>query len=201
MHFPQCMASLTLACIFLPFEFVKSTSINLHSHSLWPRSAPLHSTPSSCALRFWRLHLRRLVLHARFHFWSWAAAAAARKYEKSSSYTRSTKKQRAWLRGAGEVAEERKKSCGSHCQLPSSVSIVCDSLGDVIRPRIFPNPKPLKTPLFHLLTAPAPALAPDAAPILVSGCIICILRVALHWEGWKVATLFGNVKRGRFPWR
>lgn len=154
MHFPQCMASLTLACIFLPFEFVKSTSINLHSHSLWPRSAPLHSTPSSCALRFWRLHLRRLVLHARFHFWSWAAAAAARKYEKSSSYTRSTKKQRAWLRGAGEVAEERKKSCGSHCQLPSSVSIVCDSLGDVIRPRIFPNPKPLKKHPFSTSSLP-----------------------------------------------
>jgi len=55
------MASFTLACIFLPFEFVKSTSINLHSHLQY---YPDH---------FRRLHLRRLVLHARFHFWSWAA--------------------------------------------------------------------------------------------------------------------------------
>lgn len=31
-NFSRCAASFTLACIFLPFEFVKSTSINLHSH-------------------------------------------------------------------------------------------------------------------------------------------------------------------------
>lgn len=50
-----------LACIFLPFEFVKSTSINLSS----VRCFGSGSSSGSVARH---LHLRRLVLHARFHF-------------------------------------------------------------------------------------------------------------------------------------
>lgn len=52
-----------LACIFLPFEFVKSTSINLSS----VRCFGSDSGSGSVALAR-HLHLRRLVLHARFHF-------------------------------------------------------------------------------------------------------------------------------------
>lgn len=52
-----------LACIFLPFEFVKSTSINLSS----VRCFGSGSGAGSVALAR-HLHLRRLVLHARFHF-------------------------------------------------------------------------------------------------------------------------------------
>lgn len=52
-----------LACIFLPFEFVKSTSINLSS----VRCFGSDSGAGSVALAR-HLHLRRLVLHARFHF-------------------------------------------------------------------------------------------------------------------------------------
>lgn len=52
-----------LACIFLPFEFVKSTSINLSS----VRCFGSDSGYGSVALAR-HLHLRRLVLHARFHF-------------------------------------------------------------------------------------------------------------------------------------
>lgn len=54
-----------LACIFLPFEFVKSTSINLSSVRCFGSDSG--SGPGSVALAR-HLHLRRLVLHARFHF-------------------------------------------------------------------------------------------------------------------------------------
>jgi len=117
-------------------------------------------------------------------------SSAARKYEKSSSYTKNTKKQRD---GAGRCGKKR-KSFGSHCQLPSSVSIVCDSLGDVILPyHVAPPPRiPLQKDSGSRSAAPAHLLLP------FSVLVALFAFYELPCTG-KVATLWWNEKERDFP--